>query len=70
MYNLIQRLNDKYLDLDLLLKDFDNLLGDLKEIHTIYEGENGLEKGEMFTLDEDGIDELRKIYYRLEKIIN
>lgn len=70
MENLIQSLNDKYLDLDLLLKDFDNLLGDLKTFYVMNEGENGLEKGEMFTLDEDGIDELRKIYYRLEKIVN
>ena len=70
MYSLIQRLNDKYLDLDLLLKDFDNLLGDLKALYVINKGENGLEKSEMFTLDEDGIDKLRKIYYRLEKIIN
>ena len=70
MYSLIQRLNDKYLDLDLLLKDFDNLLGDLKTFYVINESENGLEKGEMFTLDEDGIDELRKIYHRLEKIVN
>lgn len=70
MYSLIQKLNDKYLDLDLLLKDFDNLLGNLKIIDTVSEGENGIEYGEIFTLDEDGIDELRKIYYRLEKIIN
>ena len=70
MENLIQSLNDKYLDLDLLLKDFDNLLGNLKIFYVMNEGENGLEKGEMFTLDEDGIDELRKIYYRLEKIID
>lgn len=70
MENLIQSLNDKYLDLDLLLKDFDNLLGNLKEIQTIYEGENGYEHDEIFALDEDGIDELRKIYYRLEKIVN
>lgn len=70
MYSLIQKLNDKYLDLDLLLKDFDNLLGDLKTFYVINEGENGLEKSEMFTLDEDGIDELRRIYYRLEKIID
>jgi hypothetical protein len=68
--NLIQSLNDKYLDLDLLLKDFDNLFGNLKTFYVMNEGENGLEKGEMFTLDEDGIDELRKIYYRLEKIID
>lgn len=70
MYEIIQSLNDKYLDLDLLLKDFDNLLGNLKTIDTIFEGENGIEYGEIFTLDEDGIDELRKIYYRLEKTIN
>lgn len=70
MENLIQSLNDKYLDLDLLLKDFDNLLGNLKTFYVMNEGENGLEKGEIFTLDEDGIDELRKIYYRLEKIID
>lgn len=70
MENLILKLNDKFLDLNLLLKDFDSLLGDLKTFYVISEGENGLEKGEIFTLDEDGINELRKIYYRLEKIIN
>lgn len=70
MENLIQSLNDKFLDLDSLLKDFDNLLGNLKTFYVMNEGENGLETDEMFTLDEDGIDELRKIYYRLEKIIN
>ena len=70
MYEAIQSLNDKYLDLDSLLKDFDNLLGDLKTFYVMNEGESGLETNEMFTLDEDGIDELRKIYYRLEKIIN
>lgn len=70
MYNLIQKLNDKYLNLDLLLKDFDNLLGNLKTFYVMNEGENGLEADKMLTLDEDGIDELRKICYRLEKIIN
>ena len=70
MYSLIQSLNDKYLDLDLLLKDFDNLLGNLKPIDIVFEGENGIEYGEIFTLDEDGINELRRIYFRLERIIN
>ena len=69
-YKAVQLLNDRFIELDLLLKDFDNLLGSLKMFYVMNEGENGLEKGEMFTLDEDGIDELRKIYYRLEKIIN
>lgn len=69
-YKAVQLLNDRFIELDLLLKDFDNLLGNLKTFYVMNEGENGLEKGEMFTLDEDGIDELRKIYYRLEKIIN
>ena len=70
MYNEIQKLNDSYSELDLILKDFDSLLGNLKTFYVMNEGENGLEKGGMYTLDEDGIDELRKIYYRLEKIIN
>ncbi len=69
-YKAVQLLNDKFIELDLLIKDFDNLLGNLKTFYVINEGENGLEKGEIFTLDEDGIDKLRKIYYRLEKIIN
>jgi hypothetical protein len=69
-YEAVQLLNDKFIELDLLIKDLDNLLGNLKNIDTVYEGENGIEYGEIFTLDEDGIDELRKIYYRLEKIIN
>ena len=69
-YKAVQLLNDRFIELDLLIKDFDNLLGNLKTFYVMNEGENGLEKGEMFTLDEDGIDELRKIYYRLEKIIN
>ena len=70
VYKAVQLLNDRFIELDLLLKDFDNLLGNLKTFYVMNEGENGLEKGEMFTLDEDGINELRKIYYRLEKIIN
>lgn len=69
-YKAVQLLNDRFIELDLLLKDFDNLLGNLKTFYVMNEGENGFEKGEIFTLDEDGIDELRKIYYRLEKIIN
>ena len=69
MNNLIQTLNDKYLDLEVLLTEFDELLGNLVKIDTVYEGENGIEYGELQTLDEDGVEELRKLYDRLEEIV-
>lgn len=69
MNNLIQKLNDKYLDLEQLLTDFDKALADKVTIYTVYEGEMGREYGEIDTYDEDGIDQLKKIYDRLEKIL-
>lgn len=69
MNNLIQKLNDKYLDLDILLSDFDEVLADTVEIETYWEDETGAHHGTINTYSEDGIEELRKIYYRLEKIL-
>ena len=69
MNNLIQKLNDKYLDLDQLLTDFDKALADTVTIYTVYEGETGREYGEIDTYSEEGIDALRKIYDRLERIL-
>lgn len=69
MNNLIQKLNDKYLDLDQLLTDFDEVLANTVEIETYWDDETGRHSGTIDTYDEDGIDELRKIYYRLEKIL-
>lgn len=69
MNSLIQKLNDKYLELDQLLADFDEAIANTVTIYTVYEGELGREYGEIDTYDEDGIDQLKKIYYRLEKIL-
>ena len=70
IYNLVQILNDRSLDLDILLKDFDNLLGNLQEIPTTYTNWDGnICNGFITTLNEEGIEELRKIYDRLEKIV-
>ena len=70
LYDLVQILNDKSLDLDILLKDFDNLLGNLQEIPTTYENWDGnICNGFITTLTEEGIEELKKIYDRLEKIV-
>lgn len=70
IYNLVQVLNDRSLDLDILLKDFDNLLGNFQEIPTTYtDWEGNTCNGFITTLSEEGIEELRKIYDRLEKIV-
>ena len=69
MNSLIQSLNDKYLELEVLLTEFDEALANQVDIDTVYEGEQGIEYGNMRVLDEDGVSELQKIYDRLEKII-
>lgn len=69
MYNLIQSLNDKYLDLSVLLTEFDEALANKVTIYTVDEDEMGRHHGEIDTYDEDGIEELRKIYDKLEKIV-
>lgn len=69
MYNLIQSLNDKYLDLSVLLTEFDEALANKVTICTEYEDEEGRHHGKIDTYDEDGIEELRKIYDKLEKIV-
>lgn len=69
MNSLIQSLNDKYLELSVLLTEFDEALANKVTIYTVYEGEMGREYGEIDTYDEWGIDELKKIYDRLEKIV-
>lgn len=67
--NLIQSLNDKYLELSVLLTEFDEALANKVTIYTVYEDETGRHHGEIETYDEDGIDELKKIYDRLEQIL-
>lgn len=69
MNNLIQKLNDKYLELDKLLMEFDELLGNAIDIDTVFEGELGREYGTIHTLSEDDFEYLRALYYKLEKII-
>ncbi len=69
MNSLIQSLNDKSIELDQLLTDFDKALADTVEIETYWEDETGRHSGVINTYDEDGIDQLKKIYYRLEKIL-
>lgn len=69
MNSLIQSLNDKSIELDQLLTDFDKALADTVTIYTVEYGEMGREYGEIDTYSEEGVDELRKIYYRLEKIL-
>jgi hypothetical protein len=69
MNSLIQTLNDKSIELDQLLTDFDRALADTVEIETYWEDETGRHNGEINTYDEDGIERLKGIYYRLEKIL-
>lgn len=69
MNSLIQTLNDKSIELEQLLTDFDKVLADTVTIYTVEEGEMGREYGEIDTYDEDGIERLKGIYYRLEKIL-
>lgn len=69
MYNEIQKLNDDYLELDSIITELDNLLGNLKCIEIVYEDWDGHRRvGEIDTLNEDDIEELKKLYYRLEKL--
>ena len=69
MYNAIQKLNDKYLELEQLLTDFDKVLANTTEINVIYDEERGHYYTDVTVIDEDGIAELRKIYDKLEKIV-
>lgn len=69
MYNAIQKLNDKYLELEQLLTDFDKVLANTTEINVIYDEECGHYYTDVTVIDEDGIAELRKIYDKLEKIV-
>ena len=69
MNSLIQSLNDKSIELDQLLTDFDKALADKVEIETYWEDETGRHSGTIDTYSEEGIEELRKIYYKLEKIL-
>ena len=69
MEHLINCLNDKVLDLEMLLTEFDKALANQVEINTVYDGELGREYGTMNGIDEDGIDELKKVYNKLEDIV-
>lgn len=69
MNSLIQTLNDKSIELEQLLTDFDKALADTVEIETYWEDETGRHNGVINTYDEDGIERLKGIYYRLEKIL-
>lgn len=69
MNSLIQSLNDKSIELDQLLTDFDKALADTVEIETYWEDETGRHSGTIDTYSEEGIEELRKIYRKLEKIL-
>ena len=69
MYSMIQGLNDRHLELEQLLTDFDKALADRVEIETTYDDETGRHRGTLDTFDEDGIRSLEKIYERLEQII-
>ena len=69
MNNLMNKLSDMYLDLEILLTDFDKALADKVEIETYWEDETGRHSGTIDTYSEEGIEELRKIYYKLEKIL-
>lgn len=70
MYNEIQKLNDKYLELKQLLTDFDTALANTTDVDIVYDDENGNYYSNVTVMDEDGLYELKKIYDRLEKIIN
>lgn len=69
MNSLIQSLNDKYLELSGLLTDLDKALANKVTLQVAYEDETGRHYSKIDTYDEDGIDELEKIYYRLERIV-
>jgi len=69
MEHLINCLNDKVLDLELLLTELDAAIANQVEVNTVYEGELGREYGSMHCIDEDGIYELKKVYDKLEDIV-
>ena len=69
MNNLIQTLNDKHLDLVLLLKDFNKVLSNTVETPTVCEDVTGRCYTNIRVIDEDGVHELEKIYDKLERII-
>ena len=69
MYNAIQKLNDKYYELEQLLIDFDKALANTTEINAIYDDECSHYYTDVTVMDEDGLYELKKIYDRLEKIV-
>lgn len=68
MYNEIQKLNDKYLELDAIITEMDKALGQTVEIETVYEDETGRHRGTARVLDEDSIWILSKLLDRLEKV--
>ena len=69
MNSLIQRLNDKYLELYQLSKDLDKALANTTTVQTVEEDENGRWYGEQEVIDDYGINDLKRIYDRLEKIL-
>lgn len=69
MEHLINCLNDKVLDLESLLTEFDEAIANQVEVNTVYDGELGREYGTMNCIDEDGIYELKKVYDKLEDIV-
>lgn len=68
MYNEIQKLNDKYLELDAIITEMDEALSQTVEVETVYEDETGRHAGMMRVLDEDSIWILSKLLDRLEKV--
>lgn len=69
MNSLIQSINDKSIELDLLLTEFNSALLDTREVYLIDDDESGTYKYSAIVIDEEGIKELEKIYEKLEKII-
>ena len=69
MYNAIQKLNDKYLELEQLLIIFDKVLANTTDVNAIYDDERGHYYTDVTVIDEDGLYKLKKIYDRLEKIV-
>ena len=65
MEHLINCLNDKVLDLEQLLTEFDEVLANQVEINTVDDGELGKEYGTMYCIDECGINELKKVFEKL-----
>jgi len=69
LYKLSQLINDKSIELDVLLTELDEALANTVTIQTVYEDETGRHFGEIDTYDEDGVDELRKLYNKLDELI-